>query len=333
MQILITGVYRSGTEYITHLLNNHPQLEVHMYVVGFMRYCWNRYNPINEPYQYTKLLFDAAHRIHYRWKKKLDVFGILDRISGNEVTYARLYDEMMRDLFDRPGMKGWAEKTQLAWTKIDPFLSMFPDGKALLIIRDPRSVLLSFKHYTYAPSPAYLGAVFNCLDAMATGRQLQAAWGEDRLHIIRYEDIAQQPASTLVKAFEFLGLEANHELLASKHWVDELGNAWYANSAFSENREGRGFDVKESIHRWETELTDREIAFCNTIVGEQLAYYNYSLDANQLSHDELRAFVKGDDSLTAFLEHWIMTGKGVEAFPTDPLIHINWSKPANTPAR
>lgn len=331
MQILITGVYRSGTEYITHLLGNHPQLEVHMYVVGFMRYCWNRYNPIHEPYQYTRLLFEAAHRIYYRWNRKLKVFDILEKLAPFEVTYARLYDEMMRDLFNRPGIKGWGEKTQLAWTKIDPFLSMFPEGKAILIIRDPRSVLLSFKHYTYVPAPAYLGAAFNCLDAMSKGRQLQASRGQDRVHIIQYEHMVQKPAETLIQAFDFLGLNAEHELLASDHWVDELGQPWYANSAFGENKARGQFDARSNLMRWQQELSPEEIDFCNTIVGSELTHYGYDHDTRQLSHARLRAIVKENAEVSSYLEQWIASGAGIEAFPTDPLKHTNWSENSSAP--
>ena len=60
--------------------------------------------------------------------------------------------------------KKWGRKTQLVWRQIPDFLKIFPKGKAINIIRDPRSVLASFKKSTYNPEPAYLGAIFNCYD-------------------------------------------------------------------------------------------------------------------------------------------------------------------------
>ena len=40
------------------------------------------------------------------------------------------------------------------------------NGKAIHILRDPRSVMLSYKKFTYHRKPAYLSAAFNSVDAM-----------------------------------------------------------------------------------------------------------------------------------------------------------------------
>jgi len=97
---LITGCYRTGSEYITLLLNNHPELAATMYTVNFMRFCYNRYNPIDEKSNYSRLLSDAKQRIQQRWNRKLNVNKILDQCnSAEEINYALLYDLMMSDLF------------------------------------------------------------------------------------------------------------------------------------------------------------------------------------------------------------------------------------------
>ena len=48
LQVLITGCYRSGTSHTSLLVGNHPQLAVTMYTTSFVRYCFNRYNPISK---------------------------------------------------------------------------------------------------------------------------------------------------------------------------------------------------------------------------------------------------------------------------------------------
>ena len=63
----------------------------------------------------------------------------------------------------------WADKTQLVWTRVPDFLDMFPNGKVIHIVRDPRNVMASFKKSTYAPEPAYISAAFNCYDSMKKG--------------------------------------------------------------------------------------------------------------------------------------------------------------------
>ena len=45
-QVLITGCYRSGTEYFSLLLSNNKEIAVTMYTTSFMRYSFNKYNNI-----------------------------------------------------------------------------------------------------------------------------------------------------------------------------------------------------------------------------------------------------------------------------------------------
>ena len=325
-QVLITGVYRSGTEYVTQLLNNHPQLAARMYVVSFMRFCWDRYNPIDEAYQYTRLLFDAGQRIYYRWNRKLDIYGILSRLQKGPVTYASLYDAMMADLFCTDETPYWAEKTQLAWTKIGPFLDMFPEGKAILIVRDPRNVMLSFKKITYAPEPAYLGAAFNCLDAMSKGLSVQSEYGKERVHIIRYEDLLTDPETYLVGIFDFLGLTVEHELLKSDHWTDESGNPWVHNTVHTkDSAPDTAIDFRKNIYKWKAGLSVQDAAFCDTIVGGMIDRYGYEPGSTTMNWDQLQHIIAGDEKLSVYLDRWGQTGEGVEAFPTDPLQRKNWA--------
>ena len=41
-QTLITGSYRSGTEYITHLINSHPSISASMYQINIMRFAYKK---------------------------------------------------------------------------------------------------------------------------------------------------------------------------------------------------------------------------------------------------------------------------------------------------
>ena len=47
-QILITGCYRSGTDYSSILINNHPKVAITTYTTSFMRYSFNRYSPVSK---------------------------------------------------------------------------------------------------------------------------------------------------------------------------------------------------------------------------------------------------------------------------------------------
>ncbi len=327
-QLLITGVYRSGTSYLTQLLNNHPRLAANMYVVNFMRFCFGRYDPINEKFNYTRLLFETAQRIYYRYGKKVDIFSILDQLNHETVSYAQIYDLLMSSLFLQGEKNIWAEKGNLVWTKIPEFLEMFPKGKALLIIRDPRNILLSFKKYTYTPEPAYLGAVFNCLDSMQKGQLYQQEFGKKHFKMICFEDLINNPAQILNEIFCFLELDIEHDLLSKEDWVDNDGKRWIHNSVFLKEND-HTFNNEESINRWKTNLSDEEIAFCETILKQEMKAFGYTLSSIENNWKEIRAKLLEDEILAKYYKNWELNGTGIEAFPTDPLVRENWESERN----
>ncbi len=325
-QVLITGCYRTGSEYITLLLNNHPQLSASMYVCNFMRFCFSRYDPIELEINYHSLLVDAAERMQTRWGENLNVDRIINHCKNNErVTYALLYDLIMSDLFLKNGKTGWAEKTQLVWTKIPDFLDMFPESKVIHIFRDPRSVLASFKKFTFMPPPAYLGAIFNCFDSMKRSVHYREMFPPTRYYTVRYEDIIIHPEPTLINIFKFLGLSHDHDLFSSEGWVDARGNPWEHNSAFhGRNNTSGNFDRAGAVDRWKKELDDWEIAFCEAVNKDYMQIYKYKPANVTVDWKTHLNPMLTDERLARYYDLWVNKSEGIEEFPADPLIPENW---------
>ena len=326
-QTLITGVYRSGTEFVTQLLSTHPSLSATMYRVNVLRFCYGRFDPIEDPVQWGLALDEIEQRLHARYAMVLCRDHVeADLRSRDKVTYGVLYDAVMTALYLTDATRHWAEKCQLLWREIPAFLEMMPNGRAILVLRDPRSILASFKHYTYAPKPAYLGAIFNALDAMAMGLRWLRELPKDRFLIVRYEEAATDPAIATQRMHDFLQLPAASQLRDQSTWRDVHGRPWSSNSSFHANDDAQAFDVQASIDRWKQVLGREEIGLTETVCGETMAAFGYqpsSVDFNWLT--SLRLFME-DDAMTTHFRRWLMTGEGVEAFPSDPLNPINWRK-------
>jgi hypothetical protein len=332
-QVLITGCYRSGTEYITLLLNNHPKLSASMYVVSFLRFSFNRYDPVDQESNYARLLTDAAERIRGRYEKELNVQRIIEECRRQKtVTHALLYDLMMSDLFLSNEVRRWAEKVQLVWTKIPAFLEMFPAGKAIHVVRDPRSVLASFKKITYAPEPEYLGAIFNCYDSMKKGLGYRKACSTDRYLLLKFEDLIGSPKEHVVKMFDFLGLSSDHDLLSEEGWTDASGKPWSHNSAFmSQKSKGRVSDKRPFLDRWKDKLAPWEIDLCETVHRDLMPAYGYEPVGDGGGMEEALRVIFSHEKLTRYYRRWLDQKEGVEEFPTDPLNPKNWTE--NAPAR
>ena len=327
-QTLITGVYRTGTEYITHLLNAHPQLHASMYRVNVLRFAHGRFDPITEPAQWRKALDEMEQRIRTRYQiaiNRTEIEAAL--IERAPITYGVLYDAVMTSLYLRDSKTHWAEKCQLLWREIPAFLDMMPNGRAILVIRDPRSVLASFKHITYAPPPAYLGGIFNCLDAMQQGLHLQATLPAERFTMVRYEDAARDPHTTARRLFRFLQLDdraAETIFQHRDHWTDAYGRPWIANSAFHRGEADQPFDVEAAIHRWRHVLSPEEVGFTEAVCGPLMQQFGYELSNVRSDWLAILKLFIADEAMTSHVRRWILTREGIEEFPTDPLNPANW---------
>ena len=88
------------------------------------------------------------------------------------------------------------------WRNIPDLFEMFPKGKALMLIRDLRDVVVSFKKITFAPGNDYLISIFNVIDAMDHWIKYEKLY-PDRFYGIRYEKIKLDPVSETKKYVNF----------------------------------------------------------------------------------------------------------------------------------
>lgn len=322
-QTLLTGVYRTGTEYLVSLVQGHPELSATMYRVNAIRFLWGGYDPIDDPGQRDAAIAAVAARVRERYAAALDEDAVrraLPRSRGRG--YGALYDALVHVLEMRPGQTRWLEKNQLQWRQIPDFLDAAGDGRAVVLLRDPRSVLASFKRFTTAPEPAYLGAAFNCLDCM---RRLRAVHDE-RVLVLRYEDVLADPDAARAQLFWHVG--ANPARAAPREAAtmrDAYGRPWRHNSAFHE-RGSTAIDTAAAVARWRHTLTPAEIAFVERLCGEVMCAWGYEPEARGADDTALVRACEADPQLGAWWRHWRATGEGACGFPSDPLDPRTWSR-------
>ncbi len=314
-QTLITGVYRSGTEFVSGLLGAHPHLSATMYHVNALRFLWNRYDPIAAPESLRRAIADTAERLQRRYQFALDQDAVTAACAqAADVTYGVLYDAIMRVLWLTSERTHWSEKCQLVWREIPQFLESMPNGRAILVIRDPRSVLASFKRFTYAPPPAYLGAIFNCFDAFHAAIRYSSAFTSERFRLVRYEDAALDPQRARNDLLTFIGVDP--QLSPDVPALD-------ITSPFTDA--GATFDVNAALNRWRDHLSPVEVAATEYVCGALMDRLGYTCATDCADEDSLRLFTEGD-VFTAQLHDVLEYGRGMQAFPMDPLRAENWTE-------
>lgn len=314
-QTLITGVYRSGTEYLTHMLNEHPQLSATMYRVNAIRFIGKRYDPLHNLINLNSALDVIKKRCdHFRFKFPKD--QLKKKLMHSKCSVYDFYDQIMSHLYLNKKKRHWAEKNQLLWRQIPSFLKGMPNGKAIILIRDPRKVLLSFKYFTNSEFPAYLGAVYNCLDVMQWAIKLTKLH-PDKIIILRFEDLLKFPKENIKKVWLKLDLDPELKLESSKPWLDVYGNKWKINSSFNKKNINKKFNIN---------LLSEEVQLVEKVCKKEMQYFGYSLLNLNSSINNIINLITNNPSLKIMHKRWQEKGEGSQKFPKNPLDKSTWDK-------
>ena len=157
------------------------------------------------------------YRGYPMWENEEEVQELITEIvkSSNNIDTCRIYDVIMTELhLKNNNVYHWAEKCQLVWREIPYFIDHMPNGYAIHIIRDPRSVLASFKKFTNAEYPLYLTAVFNSLDSLQKAIEQNK---NKRVLILKYENVLEDKYKEIVKVWKLIGLSKQN-----KNIIDEF---------------------------------------------------------------------------------------------------------------
>ena len=316
--ILLSGVYRSGTTFLAAVINRLPNVVSASSTVKYLRFCLPHHHGLDQRAALDAMLEEVAARIAKRWSLDLDIAGVHQRLEGQPITHAAVYDAVMRTLLleDEPEAGRWAEKLNLQWRDIPVFLEMFPDGQAIHIFRDPRDVAASYKKMTYEPWPAFLDAALNCKGAMMDLPRMQAEYGADRILVLRAEDLAHDLADGMKRICDFLGEPWDPELARLETFSDIKGEDWRTNSSF--DAEGRNY--AEATPRWQTALSPEELFMVEMICQPEMAGLGYAgsgQDPTALDGAVLGQLLS-DPWLSGRIASYLKTGTPEQGYRSDP---------------
>ena len=145
------------------------------------------------------------------------------------------------------------------------YLEKFPKAKVIHIVRDPRAVMAS--HKARLPRSAYLGYgyFFNLLgivnDAMVNGKRFAS---NDRVLLMKYEDLVSDPASEMKRVAAFLQIENDKTLLMPSI----NGVPWRSNTSFDSKEKGRTGLYKPDLQRYMKKLNTLERECVESFMSE-----------------------------------------------------------------
>lgn len=317
--VMVSGVYRSGTTFISAMLGAHSKLRASSSTVKFLRFCLHKFGNLNEPDNVARLIKETHKRIKVRWGLSLDEEKILSEVAkADSVTYALLYDLMMKSMLVEEGTSSrWVEKLAVQWEDIPVFLDMFPNGKVIHIYRDPRDVTASYKAMTFEPKNTFLDAAFNFRGAMESVDVYKKQFG-DRLLVVKAESISQNPEKEARILCKFLQLDYEESMVNADKLHAE-GEDWASNTSFGETYK----KIPSKTSRWESHLTRAEVIFVELITQPYLTSLGYTssgLVPTQEDWDEITSYTS-EPFLDKRFQKWLHEGKGSQGYRTDPYTH------------
>jgi hypothetical protein len=181
----------------------------------------------------------------------------------------------------------WGEKTPRHVFRLEEMLTLYPNAKAIFMLRDPRAVVASYRDwkdqggFDFESDPEHRKALEDehertrrsyhpvtisllWVAAARAASQAQHRFGPDRVRLQRYEVLCDRPEEELTKIFAWLGVDcpANPTEVA------------ITNSSYEEHRAKGGF-VRGAMDRWRKTVSQPELAVIERCCGSLLQSMGY----------------------------------------------------------
>jgi hypothetical protein len=285
--IFIVGTPRSGTTLVARILGRH--LDVLAPAPGETHYfqeIWTRRREFGDLSDETKLA-QVADRV-------LNIFGIWDNPDLQKVTdqaltkealltrtrelgggYGALYYAFTSLLAESATKSRYCDDTPKHLFYLHTIFAFFPTARAIGCTRDPRDFLCSYKNYwRVAVDADRIKALYHPVNTSLLWRSssnslLQHATDccQERLMLVKYESLVQQPREQIRRICDFLGLAYTDDLLQ----VD-------ANNSSFESPSGGIFTT--SVGRWRTCLNPEEVWCAQALTRNTMRRLGYTPEGN-----------------------------------------------------
>jgi Sulfotransferase family len=291
--LMVTTLGRTGSMMLMRLLEAHPEVLVHRpfrYEQRVASYWIEVLRALAEPASYLRQLAPAGSLEGGRWWLGDDAptpWGIGDEriqrwmgrdavVSIAEASQGRveaLYEQIAAGI-GGDGARYFAEKyslesSSLAW-------ELYPGARELFLVRDFRDMVASILAFNRKRGVRGFGEE-GTKDELDYVRRLELwaaslvrSWGRrsGRAHLVRYEDLVLEPASTLRGLLGYLDVAEDDATI--ERMLDTLGEAL---PELEDHHTAP--DPRASIGRWRRDLPDELALACEQSFGPALETFGY----------------------------------------------------------
>jgi hypothetical protein len=280
----IVGTGRSGTTLLQAMLASHSRIDIPPETKFFQRH-----DPIEPRFGGDPLpadRFDAWRRDYFASQDWADVG--LDRAEVEGLM--RLSDRSAADLFlcllrawrARSGKPRLGEKSPLHCKCVQRIRQVFPSARFVHIYRDPRDVVSSMRTMGWTQG-SIRDQARNWRKILDEHRRLSVELPPQTYTGVRFETLVAHPETELRRLCAFLGEEFEPAML---RYYERGPSGFHEREALWKGMTRRPL-TDASIGRYRRQLTPRQIALIERIVGPTMVKLGYSPRSGWRTHHPL----------------------------------------------
>ena len=164
----------------------------------------------------------------------------------------------------------WIDGTPSDKNFLPTLFRLFPDARAIHIVRDGRAVANSVMRRDWGPNTV-IAAAWWWLGHLSHGLAAELSPSSDRIKRIQYEALVRHPKDTLADLCKWLDLEYSERMLDSRFYTVDASAAAF-NPLTKQAPRGDRADA------WRKSLSARQIEIFEAESKEMLTYLGYSMD-------------------------------------------------------
>ncbi|MEM6806433.1 MAG: sulfotransferase [Bacteroidota bacterium] len=269
---------RCGSTLFNRLLNQHSQIFLpeeqyflHLLIIKFRLYNWILWRDLGKILAGELMTSLGTHWWDFDCR---ETYKDIVCATGDERSLKSVIDKIFKAYAQQTGKSPqiWGDSTPpLIGRYAKEVYRAYPDAKYLLLVRDPRDVIASFKKGADTLPFMHLENVVKAAENWKNVYDM-AKWVNRRtsaFKIVRYEELVSDPKRIVEETISFLGLE-NQDLNFTRATFPD--NRFY-NMPYHKNLKNP--INQDSIGKWKTELSDKELNDVMPIIEKPMLDLGY----------------------------------------------------------